>query len=71
MSHMSTIRTCLRLLTRASLCAGALGGGMALARYTDIAREDLSLGVSRALAAAPSAVAASQPVEAPRAEPAL
>jgi peptidoglycan/xylan/chitin deacetylase (PgdA/CDA1 family) len=60
---MSTIRTCLRLLARASLCAGALGGGIALARYTNIAREDLSLGLSRARAADASAQVVSRAVE--------
>jgi peptidoglycan/xylan/chitin deacetylase (PgdA/CDA1 family) len=54
---MSTMRTCLRLVTRASLCAGALFGGLALARYTDIAREDVTLGVTRAHASASPAPA--------------
>ncbi len=43
MSYMSTMRTGSAASDACFLCAGALGGGMALARYTDIAREDLSL----------------------------
>ena len=54
---------------RLTLCAGALGGGMALAKYTDIAREDLSL-LSRARAAAASeAMVTSEPVVTPSTHP--
>jgi peptidoglycan/xylan/chitin deacetylase (PgdA/CDA1 family) len=55
---MSYMRTFALLTLKIAACGGALGLGVAMARYTDIARDDLSFGPSRAHAAAPAPIAA-------------
>jgi peptidoglycan/xylan/chitin deacetylase (PgdA/CDA1 family) len=48
---MSYMRTFPLLMAKLAACGGALGLGVAMGRYTDIARHDLSFGPSRAHAA--------------------
>jgi peptidoglycan/xylan/chitin deacetylase (PgdA/CDA1 family) len=55
---MSYMRTFALLILKIAACGGALALGLAMGRYTDIARNDLSFGPSRAHAAAPAPVQA-------------